>query len=66
MPIKLPFKFDAKTLTLIVSLLLNLLGGTSTIEPLIGAEEPSCPPLLPAPPLEASPIISPTLTPLPA
>lgn len=46
MAVKLPFKLDVKTLTLIVSLILNLLGGTGTIEPLMGAApESTCPPL---------------------
>lgn len=43
MAIKLP-KIDIKTLTLLVSLILNLLGGTGTISPLLGgAPDPAAP-----------------------
>lgn len=47
MAIKLPFKLDAKTIALLVSFILNLLGGTGTIEPVVGG--PECP-AAPAPP----------------
>lgn len=51
MAFKLPFKLDAKTITLFVSLLLNLLGGTGNIEPVVGG--PECPAAAPAlPPAE--------------
>jgi hypothetical protein len=49
---KLPFKLDTKTFALIVSFILNLLGGSGTIQPLMGGLE--CPEAAPAPipPLE--------------
>lgn len=44
MAFKLPFKLDKKTLALILSVLLNILGGTGTVEPLFDDAEPVCPP----------------------
>lgn len=35
-------KFDVKTITLILSLLLNALGGTGVVHPVVGGVE--CPP----------------------
>jgi len=56
MAIKLPFKLDAKTVALILSFLLNILGGTGTVQPLVGDE---CSPAPAAPAIEAQPILSP-------
>jgi len=36
MAIKLPFGLDKRTIALVLSLLLNLLGGTGTIPPVFG------------------------------
>lgn len=44
MAIKLPFKLDKKTIALILSVLLNILGGTGTVQPLFDAPDPICPP----------------------
>lgn len=52
MAFKLPIKLDTKTIVMFVSLLLNLLGGTGTIEPVVGGP-PECPSVVPAlPPAE--------------
>jgi hypothetical protein len=41
---KLPFKLDKKTLALILSVLLNILGGTGTVAPPFDDPDPVCPP----------------------
>lgn len=48
MAFKLP-KFNAHTIVTILSLLLNLLGGTGQIEPLVGGHPAPAPVAAPAP-----------------
>lgn len=43
----LPFKLDKKTIALVLSVALNLLGGTGTIPPINGTD---CPPSPASPP----------------
>lgn len=50
MAFKLPFELNKTTIALILSVLLNLLGGTGTIEPVVGG--PECPAAAPALPAE--------------
>lgn len=52
MAIKLPFKITPAHIVAFLSLLLNLLGGTGTIQPLVG--EPP-PPVCPAPAAQTTP-----------
>ena len=45
MTVKLPFKITKTQIVCFISLLLNLLGGTNTIQPLVNVPDPVCPPL---------------------
>ncbi len=57
MAVKLPLGITKTQICFFISLLLNLLGGTGTIQPLLGAPDPECPvaspALSPAPPAPA-------------
>ena len=44
MVIKLPFTLTKTQIGLLLSVLLNLLGLTGTVQPLVGGELPDCPP----------------------
>lgn len=55
MAIKLPFKITPAHIVAFLSLLLNLLGGTGTVQPLMGGEVPDCPVASPALPDAATP-----------
>jgi hypothetical protein len=59
MAIKLPFKFNAKTVALILSILLNILGGTGTVQPLLDQPDALCPPLPSSPSLGTEPLVTP-------
>ena len=71
MTIKLPFKIDKKTIALILSVLLNILGGTGTVQPLFEEPDALCPPIgtvdardaFEAPAPKASPAPSPAAVP---
>ena len=66
MAIKLPFKLDKKTIALILSVLLNILGGTGTVEPLFDEPDAVCPPVTTVDALDAFEAPAPKASPAPS